>query len=45
MSANGANEPAYMQQAEEWEREALLDPAWEVQQKKVICVYKLLFRR
>jgi hypothetical protein len=25
----------YMAQAEEWEREAVLDPAWERQQKKV----------
>lgn len=29
---------AYMEQEEEWEREGLLDPAWEKQQKKVkIC--------
>lgn len=27
---------AYMEQEEEWEREGLLDPAWEKQQKKVI---------
>lgn len=26
---------AYMEQEEEWEREGLLDPAWEKQQKKV----------
>lgn len=25
----------YMVQEEEWEREGLLDPAWEKQQKKV----------
>ena len=25
----------YMQQEEEWNREGLLDPAWEKQQKKV----------
>ena len=25
----------YMQQEEEWEREGLLDPLWEKQQKKV----------
>jgi hypothetical protein len=25
----------YMNQEEEWEREAVLDPAWERQQKKV----------
>lgn len=25
----------YMEQEEEWEREGLLDPAWEKQQKKV----------
>ena len=26
----------YMEQEEEWEREGLLDPAWEKQQRKVI---------
>ena len=25
----------YMEQEEEWEREGLLDPAWEKQQRKV----------
>ncbi|KNC22466.1 hypothetical protein FF38_13579 [Lucilia cuprina] len=25
----------YMEQEEEWEREGLLDPAWEKQQKKL----------
>ena len=25
----------YMEQDEEWEREGLLDPAWEKQQRKV----------
>lgn len=29
---------AYMEQEEEWEREGLLDPAWEKQQKKVSVV-------
>lgn len=33
---------AYMEQEEEWEREGLLDPAWEKQQKKVIF-YNSLF--
>jgi len=28
-------EQEYMEQEEEWEREGLLDPAWEKQQKKV----------
>lgn len=28
----------YMEQEEEWEREGLLDPAWEKQQKKVCRV-------
>jgi hypothetical protein len=27
-------ENGYMEQEEEWEREGLLDPAWEKQQKK-----------
>jgi actinin alpha len=31
MNANGD----YMEQEEEWEREGLLDPAWEKQQRKV----------
>ena len=26
---------SYMEQEEEWEREGLLDPAWEKQQRKV----------
>lgn len=29
------DEQSYMDQEEEWEREGLLDPAWEKQQKKV----------
>lgn len=35
--AGGYNgdEQQYMEQEEEWEREGLLDPAWEKQQKKV----------
>lgn len=38
------DEMAYMEQEEEWEREGLLDPAWEKQQKKVgilIFVWRL----
>ena len=31
MNSNGD----YMEQEEEWEREGLLDPAWEKQQRKV----------
>lgn len=36
----------YMEQEEEWEREGLLDPAWEKQQRKVgqvwsFCIEKL----
>lgn len=31
----------YMEQEEEWEREGLLDPAWEKQQKKVSGVETL----
>ena len=39
-------ENGYMEQEEEWEREGLLDPAWEKQQKKVsesdrVCYVKL----
>lgn len=34
--ADGYNgDQTYMEQEEEWEREGLLDPAWEKQQKKV----------
>ena len=29
----------YMEPEEEWEREGLLDPAWEKQQKKVSFYY------
>lgn len=32
---NEYGEQQYMEQEEEWEREGLLDPAWEKQQKKV----------
>lgn len=32
----------YTQQEEEWDREGLLDPAWEKQQKKVFIFYILL---
>uniref|UniRef100_A0A336LHA6 CSON009675 protein n=1 Tax=Culicoides sonorensis TaxID=179676 RepID=A0A336LHA6_CULSO len=36
MYENGNNyDQEYMEQEEEWEREGLLDPAWEKQQKKV----------
>lgn len=28
----------YTQQEEEWDREGLLDPAWEKQQKKVLFI-------
>ena len=29
----------YMEQEDEWEREGLLDPAWEKQQRKVSITY------
>lgn len=35
MYAEEYGENGYMEQEEEWEREGLLDPAWEKQQKKV----------
>jgi hypothetical protein len=47
---NGHNGGVYLQQnsvddymvpEEEWEREAVLDPAWERQQKKVIGYYSV----
>uniref|UniRef100_A0A1B0D003 Uncharacterized protein n=1 Tax=Phlebotomus papatasi TaxID=29031 RepID=A0A1B0D003_PHLPP len=31
---DGYSGDGYMEQEEEWEREGLLDPAWEKQQKK-----------
>lgn len=34
----------YMEQEEEWEREGLLDPAWEKQQKKVSLVARICLR-
>lgn len=39
--ADQYDENAYMEQEEEWEREGLLDPAWEKQQKKVSVVEQL----
>lgn len=42
VEANGYldyGDAAYMEQEEEWEREGLLDPAWEKQQKKVITIF------
>jgi len=36
----------YMEQEEEWEREGLLDPAWEKQQKKDFhSVVQLSFKK
>lgn len=35
MPVGQANQDGYMEQEEEWEREGLLDPAWEKQQRKV----------
>jgi len=32
----------YMEQEEEWEREGLLDPAWEKQQRKVRIPFYLV---
>lgn len=32
------DEDEYMIQEEEWDRDLLLDPAWEKQQRKVSCV-------
>lgn len=44
MGQNGGpyteEELGYMEQEEEWEREGLLDPAWEKQQKKVSLTKK-----
>ena len=35
----GAPEGDFREQEEEWEREGLLDPAWEKQQRKVRLSY------
>lgn len=47
MGQNGGpyteEELGYMEQEEEWEREGLLDPAWEKQQKKVSLPEKFIF--
>lgn len=32
---NGYDEGDYMMQEDEWDRDLLLDPAWEKQQRKV----------
>ena len=48
MGQNGGpyteEELGYMEQEEEWEREGLLDPAWEKQQKKVSLWKEYFFR-
>ena len=44
MMSNGPGGPygdGYMEPEEEWEREGLLDPAWEKQQKKVRIIFFL----
>lgn len=38
---NYDNNGQYMEQEEEWEREGLLDPAWEKQQRKVSPLFCL----
>lgn len=35
---NGYEQEAYMIQEDEWDRDLLLDPAWEKQQRKVCCI-------
>jgi hypothetical protein len=42
-SNGGHSVDDYMMPEEEWEREAVLDPAWERQQKKVKETYSNLF--
>lgn len=39
---NNVEYDGYMEQEEEWEREGLLDPAWEKQQKKVRIITNIL---
>ena len=39
------NDGGYMEQDEEWEREGLLDPAWEKQQRKVTAQKYYVIRR
>ena len=38
----GMGDVDFREQEEEWEREGLLDPAWEKQQRKVICIMPIL---
>ncbi len=40
---NMDNSEGYMEQEEEWEREGLLDPAWEKQQRKVTINYPFIY--
>jgi len=35
----------YMMPEEEWERESVLDPAWERQQKKVMNLFGILLKK
>lgn len=41
MAYDGYPDDDYMAEEDEWDREQLLDPAWEKQQKKVCPVFKL----
>lgn len=34
-------DPGYMEEEEEWDREGLLDPAWEKQQRKVSLLSRI----
>lgn len=40
---NNVDYDGYMEQEEEWEREGLLDPAWEKQQKKVCYFIQYMY--
>lgn len=36
------SEQVYMTQEDDWDRDLLLDPAWEKQQRKVIFFYRVI---
>ncbi|CAN8009782.1 unnamed protein product, partial [Ixodes pacificus] len=40
----GPYQDGYMEQEEEWEREGLLDPAWEKQQRKLVCENRPVYK-
>uniref|UniRef100_A0A4W5L541 Uncharacterized protein n=1 Tax=Hucho hucho TaxID=62062 RepID=A0A4W5L541_9TELE len=43
MDPYDGDENNYMPQEDDWDRDMLLDPAWEKQQRKVNTVYRVIY--